>query len=311
MAYGNDYKGALKDFTLFAGKVPLPPRSAFGYWWSRYWSYSDKEIRQLIDNFRHYQLPLDVLVVDMDWHYTEKGKGGWTGWRWNRRLFPDTVKFLRHLKDRGLRVTLNLHPAGGVAAYEEQYPAMAEWMGIDSASGATLPWTVSDKKYMQGIFDIVLRPMEKAGVDFWWLDWQQWLTDKKVEGLSNTWWINYAFFSDMERMRDTRPLLYHRWGGLGNHRYQIGFSRDAIIFCKSLAFQPYFTNCASNVLYGYWSHDIGGHMFKKGDKQELDPELFTRWMQYGVFTPLFRTHSTKNAVLNKGSGILKASILRP
>lgn len=188
---------------------------------------------------------------------------------------------------------------------------MAEWMGIDSASGATLPWTVSDKKYMQGIFDIVLRPMEKAGVDFWWLDWQQWLTDKKVEGLSNTWWINYAFFSDMERMRDTRPLLYHRWGGLGNHRYQIGFSRDAIIFCKSLAFQPYFTNCASNVLYGYWSHDIGGHMFKKGDKQELDPELFTRWMQYGVFTPLFRTHSTKNAVLNKGSGILKASILRP
>lgn len=112
MAYGNDYKGALKDFTLFAGKVPLPPRSAFGYWWSRYWSYSDKEIRQLIDNFRHYQLPLDVLVVDMDWHYTEKGKGGWTGWRWNRRLFPDTVKFLRHLKDRGLRVTLNLHRPG-------------------------------------------------------------------------------------------------------------------------------------------------------------------------------------------------------
>lgn len=299
MAYGNDYKGALKDFTLFAGKVPLPPRYAFGYWWSRYWSYSDKEIRQLIDNFRHYQLPLDVLVVDMDWHYTEKGKGGWTGWTWNRRLFPDPVKFLRHLKDRGLKVTLNLHPAGGVAAYEEQYPAMAEWMGIDSASGATLPWTVSDKKYMQGIFDIVLRPMEKAGVDFWWLDWQQWLTDKKVEGLSNTWWINYAFFSDMERMRDTRPLLYHRWGGLGNHRYQIGFSGDAIISWKSLAFQPYFTNCASNVLYGYWSHDIGGHMFKKGDKQELDPELFTRWMQYGVFTPVFRTHSTKNAVLNK------------
>ena len=77
MAYGHDYKAALKDYTLFAGKVPLPPRYAFGYWWSRYWLYSDKEFRNLIDNFHTYQIPLDVLVVDMDWHYTEQGKGGW------------------------------------------------------------------------------------------------------------------------------------------------------------------------------------------------------------------------------------------
>lgn len=123
--------------------------------------------------------------------------------------------------------------------------------------------------------------------------------DKKVDSLSNTWWINYVFFSDMERNRDTRPMLYHRWGGLGNHRYQIGFSGDAVISWKSLEFQPYFTNCASNVLYGYWSHDIGGHMFKGGEKEILDPELFTRWMQYGALTPVMRTHSTKNAVLNK------------
>lgn len=88
MAYGHDYKSALKDYTLFAGKMPLPPRYAFGYWWSRYWPYSDKEFRQLINNFHTYNIPLDVLVIDMDWHYTEEGKGGWTGWTWNRNLFP-------------------------------------------------------------------------------------------------------------------------------------------------------------------------------------------------------------------------------
>lgn len=60
MAYGHDYKQALKDYTLFAGKMPLPPRYAFGYWWSRYWLYSDKEFRNLIDNFHTYQIPLDV-----------------------------------------------------------------------------------------------------------------------------------------------------------------------------------------------------------------------------------------------------------
>ena len=299
MAYGHDYKAALKDYTLFAGKVPLPPRYAFGYWWSRYWLYSDKEFRNLIDNFHTYQIPLDVLVVDMDWHYTDPGFGGWTGWTWNRRLFPDPAKFLGYLKSNDLKITLNLHPADGVAPYEEKYPEMAQWMGVDTAKQERIPWVVSDKRFINGMFNKVLRPMEKQGVDFWWLDWQQWMYDKKVDSLSNTWWINYVFFSDMKRKRDTRTMLYHRWGGLGNHRYQIGFSGDAVISWKSLEFQPYFTNCASNVLYGYWSHDIGGHMFKGGDKEILDPELFTRWMQYGALTPVMRTHSTKNSVLNK------------
>ena len=113
MAYGHDYKQALKDYTLFAGKMPLPPRYAFGYWWSRYWLYSDKEFRNLIDNFNTYQIPLDVLVVDMDWHYTEKGKGGWTGWTWNRDLFPNPQGFLKYLKQNDLKITLNLHPADG------------------------------------------------------------------------------------------------------------------------------------------------------------------------------------------------------
>lgn len=93
MAYGHDYKTALKDFTVFAGKIPLPPRFAFGYWWSRYWSYSDKEFRELVNNFHTYRIPLDVLVVDMDWHYTEPGKGGWTGWTWNRGLFRSQKSF--------------------------------------------------------------------------------------------------------------------------------------------------------------------------------------------------------------------------
>ena len=299
LAYGHDYKAALRDFTLFAGKMPLPPRYAFGYWWSRYWAYSDKELRTLVKNFRAYDIPLDVLVIDMDWHYTDGDRGGWTGWSWNRTLFPDPAKFLRWLDGEGIRSTFNLHPADGVRCGEDSYADVARDMGIDPASKQTVPWVSSDKKFIRSIFRRILTPMERDGVDFWWLDWQQQPTDPAVEGLSNTWWLNYVFFSDMEKNRDVRPMLYHRWGGLGNHRYQIGFSGDAVISWKSLEFQPYFTNCASNVLYGYWSHDIGGHMFKGGDKEILDPELFTRWMQYGALTPVMRTHSTKNAVLNK------------
>ncbi len=275
--------------------MPLPPRYAFGYWWSRYWAYSDKELRTLVKNFRAYDIPLDVLVIDMDWHYTDGDRGGWTGWSWNRTLFPDPAKFLRWLDGEGIRSTFNLHPADGVRCGEDSYADVARDMGIDPASKQTVPWVSSDKKFIRSIFRRILTPMERDGVDFWWLDWQQQPTDPAVEGLSNTWWLNYVFFSDMEKNRDVRPMLYHRWGGLGNHRYQIGFSGDASITWASLDFQPYFNSTASNVLYGYWSHDIGGHHMA----DRIDPELYIRWMQFGALSPVMRTHSAKSAGLKK------------
>jgi alpha-glucosidase (family GH31 glycosyl hydrolase) len=308
MGYGRQYKKALFDFTQIAGRVPLPPRYAFGYWWSRYWSYSENEVRSVVDNFEQHRLPLDVFVVDMDWHNTDSLRAkddvfgqpkGWTGWTWNNRLFTDPDGFLRWMNNKQLKVTLNLHPASGIAPFEEPYQRTARYLNFDTTSKANIPFVGSDKRFMQAMFNTVLHPMEKKGVSFWWLDWQQWPNDKKVESLNNTWWLNYTFFTDMERNSAVRPMLYHRWGGLGNHRYQIGFSGDAVISWKSLAFQPYFTSSASNVLYGYWSHDIGGHQFGRGSERVLNPELYVRWMQFGALSPIFRTHSTKSSALNK------------
>ncbi len=296
MVYGTDYKQALKDFTLFSGKVPLPPRYAFGYWWSRYWAYSDTELRQLLDRMEGMEIPLDVLVIDMDWHYSDGKRGGWTGYTWDTQLFPNPYKFLNYLRDeRNLKVTLNVHPADGIRAFDTPYEAMAAHMGVDASKGEQIPYVGSDKRFMTGLLDIVLKPMNEQGVSFWWLDWQQFPNDRKLTNLSNTWWINYAFFSHMERTGTTRPLLYHRWGGLGNHRYQIGFSGDSHISWKSLKFQPYFNATASNVLYGYWSHDIGGHQ----GASPLNPELYIRWLQFGALSPILRTHSTKQVGLDK------------
>ena len=135
--------------------------------------------------------------------------------------------------------------------------------------------------------NLVLRPLEKQGIDFWWLDWQQQKTTS-LAGVNPTFWLNYVHFSDQQR-QGVRPLLFHRWGGLGNHRYQIGFSGDTVSVWPSLAFQPWFTATAANVGYAYWSHDIGGHM-----PGAVDPELMTRWVEFGAFSPILRTHTTKN-----------------
>jgi len=297
--YGQQYKKALGDYVRVAGRIPLPPRFAFGAWWSRYWAYSDQEIEEIIRGFHENDVPLDVFVIDMDWHIninqlkaigeTDQSKHGlgWTGYTWNKLLFPDPDQFLARLHANGLKTSLNLHPASGIQPWEESYPAMARAMGIDPATKKYVPFDITDKKFTTNYFNIVLHPLEKQGIDFWWLDWQQEKTTK-MAGVNPTWWLNYVHFTDQQR-EGKRPLLFHRWGGLGNHRYQIGFSGDTVSVWPSLAFQPWFTATAANVGYAYWSHDIGGHM-----PGAVDPEIFTRWVQFGAFSPILRTHTTKN-----------------
>lgn len=302
--HGHNYKQALFDFTQVAGKIPLPPAFAFGLWWSRYWAYTDQEFKQLVQEFEMHDVPLSVLVIDMDWHQTfglrwwqqrldQAGQRlGWSGYTWDRILFPDPEGFLQWCHRRGLKITLNLHPASGVQPHEERYAEMARAMGIDPATQKYVPFDIVDKKFAENYLQILHHPLEQQGVDFWWLDWQQQPTTK-IPGVNPTWWLNYVHFTDQER-RGKRPLIFHRWGGLGNHRYQIGFSGDAISVWESLAFQPYFTATAANVGYGYWSHDIGGHM-----PGEVSPELYTRWIQFGVFSPILRTHTTKNPLAER------------
>ena len=302
--YGHEYKKALGDFVKVAGKIPLPPRFAFGTWWSRYWDYSDQEIEEIIHGFRQNSTPLDVFVIDMGWHISldqlkATGYGnkndqdqsghylGWSGYTWNKVLFPYPGDFLDRLHADHLKTSLNLHPASGIQPWEASYPAMAKAMGIDPASKQYVPYDITNKKFAENYFNLVLHPLEKQGVDFWWLDWQQ-EQNTTMPNVKPTWWINYVHFTDQER-EGKRPLLFHRWGGLGNHRYQIGFSGDTVSVWDSLAFQPWFTATAANVGYAYWSHDIGGHM-----PGAVEPELFTRWVEFGAFSPILRTHTTKN-----------------
>lgn len=307
--YGNQYKTILKEFTEIAGKIPLPPKFAFGYWWSRYWKYTDQDFKELIDEFKIHDVPLDVLVIDMDWHIVNKPEWfkdgqrlkdqagqryGWTGFTWNKAVFPNPQKFLAYTDKLNLKTCLNLHPASGIQPHEEIYPEFAKAMGQDPAAKKYVPFDITNKKFAENYFNLILHPMEKEGIDFWWLDWQQWSTTK-IKGVNPTFYLNYVHFTDMEREGTKRPILYHRWGGLGNHRYQIGFSGDTHITWQSLDFQPFFTATASNVCYGYWSHDIGGHY--SGDKK--NPELYTRWIEWGIFSPILRTHCTKDREIER------------
>lgn len=302
MGYGTDYKKALADFTKIAGKIPLPPAYVFGYWYSRYASYSDEDYRRIMAELKGNDIPTDVLILDMDWHWNgdkgcdSEGRGGWTGWSWNTNLLSNPQKLLDDIHANNLRVSLNLHPADGVNSVESPryYEAMKSELNGKYDTDGNITWSIDYPDFTKSFFKNIIREHEQEGVDFWWLDWQQHLTSHATPGLGETFWCNHVFFNDMKKNRpERRPVIFHRWGGLGSHRYQIGFSGDALINFPTLAFQPYFTATASNVGYAYWGHDLGGHAFTD-EKIVNDPELMLRWIQFGVFTPIFRSHATKD-----------------
>ena len=304
--YGHDYVGCLQEFQQVAGPTPMVPRYILGNWWSRFWAYDEAELKALMTEFRAREFPLSVCIVDMDWHTTQTGNRsvGWTGYTWNRELFPDPAGFIAWLHAQGLRTALNLHPADGVHPHEEQYADMAAAVGIDSATGEPVEFDSVDPRFVEAYFEFLHHPQEEMGkreteflqdtrflsdgVDFWWLDWQQG-KQSKLQGLDPLWWLNHLHFYDLGRDGVKRPFIFSRWGGLGNHRYPIGFSGDTVVSWASLANQPYFTATAANVGYGWWSHDIGGHMWGVEEA-----ELYLRWVQYGVFSPILRLHSTNN-----------------
>ena len=210
---------------------------------------------------------------------------GWTGYTWNRALFPDP-KASSTAARPGPAHRPEPAPCRGIHPHEAQYPELAGSMGIDPARPAD---RLRHRRpaFMKGYFELLHHPYEDQGVDFWWLDWQQG-TQTRLPGLDPLWWLNHLHFTTGAGMaqaavhllalgRPGQPSLpdrvLRRYGrGLGGAGLSAVFHRDR-----------------RQVGYGWWSHDIGGHM--RGIE---DQELYTRWVQFGAFSPILRLHSTNN-----------------
>ena len=165
-------------------------------------------------------------------------------------------------------------------------------MGLQPpASTQDIPFELcSNPSYAQALEDAVLLPLEKQGLDYWWIDWQQGGNHGGCKGKKQnpTIWTNKIRATDhVRRGTDKRGLVLARWGGLGSHRYQVGFSGDVKdVSWDNLAYQPYFSMTATNVAYGFWSHDIVGPSGSNTD----DLELFTRWLQWASYSGVLRSH---------------------
>lgn len=307
--YGSEFDAALRALAHVSGPVPVPRRCALGSWYSRYWPHTSAEYRGIVADYHTHGFPLDVMVLDMDWH-SASARGEWTGWSWNRDLLPDAEELLAWMHAQGLAVTLNLHPADGVGPREDRYESFMRAQGADPRTGERLAFDAGNRPYMQALFEQVLGPLEareradvseiaapssaRPGVDFWWVDWQQDRFVPSVNGLTNLAWLNQQFYQHTAR-GGLRGLSFSRWAGLesGDHRHPIHFSGDAHTGWEMLAYQVPFTVAAGNAGCFFWSHDIGGHF---GPRNE---ECTARWVWFGALSAALRLHSARTAALDR------------
>ena len=295
-AYGNENNiECLHDFLELSGKIPMIPRYVLGNWWTRYYAYDEEEYKSVLARFEEEKIPISVAVLDMDWHITDIKKDygtGWTGYTWNKELFPNPKKFMSYLHEKGYSVSLNLHDREGISPHEDFYEEMAKELGMNPEQKKRITFDFGNPKYIEAYFKYSHHKNEEDGVDFWWIDGFPKNSGSMLKS-DVPWLLNHFHYLDSCK-NNKRGVIFSRYAGIGSQRYPMSFSGDTYATWATLDFLPYFTATASNVGVGWWGHDIGG--FAGGERDE---ELMARWTQFAVFSPITRLHSSNNQFMSK------------
>lgn len=277
--YGNDFKAGLNDLGLLMGQPPLPPNEMFGLWWSRWHPYSENESKALVERFEKEGMPLSALVLDMDWHQPK----GWCHWDWDRELFPNPERFIKWCHKRGIVVTLNVHPQELLRS-DSHFEPFCHQAGVRvEPSQEKIFVNMADPRQRKAAEDLLIKPIHKMGVDFWWIDGDAAHTGPE---LFHQYWTNRVYFEAAAQARGgKRPVIFSRCGGWGSQRYPIGFSGDTISDWAVLRHQIGFTAAGGNIGFHYWSNDTGGFV-----GEHIPEDLYIRWFQFSALSPILRMH---------------------
>ena len=303
-------KSAVSNYTRLTGRQPLPPIWALGYITSKYGYRTQQEALGAVDSLRRRGYPLDGIVFDLYWYGKETDMGRL---EWNREQFPNHRMMLDSLNKMGVNTILISQPYINKIGAINNYNALAEkGMLTRDSLGATHDVTTWVGE--AGMFDISnpdtrqwlwnrLQPLTAEGLAGWWGD----LGEPEVHPLSirhangetasqfhnvygNEW--SRLIYEGMRRdFPDKRPVLLMRGGTAGLQRYAVmPWTTDVSRSWGGL--QPQINLMLSSGLsgIGYISSDIGGFAVDKSNP--VDAELYLRWLQMGVFTPVLRTHSS-------------------
>lgn len=273
--YLKDFALCLKDYFAITGSPALIPRYALGNWWSKNEKYNDLSLKELIDNFDDKNIPLSVIMLDNEWHYNSyNDKFVDSGFTWNNEYFKSPANMIKYLHSKGIRLGLNINPLKGIYPYEEKFEQIK--MNLQSED-SVIPFNVYDSKLIDVYLNVLIHPLDNIDVDFYWLD------EESKEKQKDMFYINHYHFYDMMRNYKRRPMILARNTNVAAHRYPVLYSGKTIVSWDTLKMIPIHNMSATNIGVSFWSHDIGGYY-----KGVEDNELYTRYVQLGVFSPILK-----------------------
>ncbi|MBE0654750.1 MAG: glycoside hydrolase family 31 protein, partial [Bacteroidales bacterium] len=304
---GNDFEEISSNYTDLTGRQPLPPRWALGNLQSRMAYRTQAQLEGIVDEMQAKKFPLDAVIIDFYW-FGDSIKGGLGNLRWYKKNWPEPEQMIAKFKAKGVKTILITEPMVIDKAYWFTY-CDTNHLFATNAQGKT--YIMKDFYFgPAGLLDIFKQTTKdwfwqqydkqiKIGVAGWWGDLGEPETHPsdmihvngtadQVHNIYANEWEKMLFDKYRKNYPDRRLFHLNRAGAAGSQRYSI-FPWSGDVSRSWSGFQaqlPLMLNMSISGL-GYISSDLGG--FAQGEKDE---ELYRRWLQFGVFNPVFRPHGS-------------------
>ena len=306
---GDSWPGIINSYTNLTGKQPLPPRWALGNFASRFGYHSDREVREVVRRFKKDSIPLDVVVLDIYW-FGKTIQGTMGNLEFDRDSFAQPKKLIGDFAKQNLKTILVTEPF--ILKSSKKWKEAIEHNVITKDTTGN-PTTYDFYFGTTGLIDIfepnaqqwfwnIYKEYVDFGISGWWGDLGEpevhpsrlrhhTGTADEVHNIYGHEWVKMIYNGYQAKFPKQRPFILMRAGYSGSQRYGlIPWSGDVLRSWGGLQAQPEIALQMGMQGLGYMHSDLGG--FAEGEM--FDPELYTRWMQYGVFQPIYRPHAQEH-----------------
>lgn len=302
------WKDFTSQFTELTGRQPMLPRWAFGNFSSRFGYHSQKETIETIDHFLKDSIPVDAIILDLFW-FGKTVKGEMGNLAFDRDSFPNPEKMISDLNDRGVKTILITEPFILTTSNRWDEAVREGVLGLDSLGN---PYKYDFFFGNTGLVDVfkpkaidwfwnIYKGLTNKGVAGWWGDLGEPEvhpselrhvngTADEVHNIYGHYWAKLVYDGYKKDFPEQRPFILMRAGAVGSQRYgMVPWTGDVSRSWDGLKPQTEISLQMGLQGISYMHSDLGGFA-----GANLDDELYTRWLQYGVFQPIFRPHAQED-----------------
>ena len=302
---GDSWLDLIDNYTDLTGKQPLPPRWAFGNFSSRFGYHSQKEVEETVQKFKDEKIPLDAVIIDIYW-FGKDIQGHMGNLEFLKDSFPNPKQMIKNLDDKGVKTVLVTEPFILTTSKRWQETVDKDVLAKDSVGN---PYKFDFYFGNTGLIDIynpkgkawfwnIYKELADIGVKGVWGDLGEpevhpskllhaTGTADEVHNIYGHDWARLVFEGYQKDFPNQRPFILMRSGSSGSQRFGlIPWSGDVNRTWGGLQSQTEIAIQMAMQGLAYMHSDLGGFA-----GANLDDELYTRWLQYGVFQPIYRPHA--------------------